>query len=190
MSVFCRGMIKEKYKVSGMHCVNCAANIEKRLLATGGVSLAVVNFALEELTVVYDSERVTNNVIMKAVQHLGFKLSPMDMDVYSEHIRQMVISLAVSIVLTVPMMLSMLLMALNLHISALHFLHSGWVQLALTVPVQFVTGARFYRQAFYAIRSRNANMDVLVALGTSAAFFLQSLQFDFPPCRGNSSSLF
>ncbi|MDR3093671.1 MAG: heavy metal translocating P-type ATPase [Bacteroidales bacterium] len=164
-------MIKEKYKVSGMHCVNCAANIEKRLLATGGVSLAVVNFALEELTVVYDSERVTNNVIMKAVQHLGFKLSPMDMDVYSEHIRQMVISLAVSIVLTVPMMLSMLLMALNLHISALHFLHSGWVQLALTVPVQFVTGARFYRQAFYAIRSRNANMDVLVALGTSAAFF-------------------
>ncbi|MDR0814846.1 MAG: heavy metal translocating P-type ATPase [Bacteroidales bacterium] len=174
-------MIKEKYKIVGMHCANCAANIEKRLSAADGVSLAVVNFALEELTVVYDSERVTGKDIIKAVQQLGFKLFTPDKDVFSGHIRQMTISLVTSIVLTVPMMLSMLMMALNLHIPALHFLHSGWVQLALTAPVQFVIGARFYRQAFYALRSRSANMDVLVALGTSAAFFYSLYNLLFHP---------
>jgi Cu+-exporting ATPase len=65
----------------------------------------------------------------------------------------------------------MMLMALNIHIPALDFLHSGMVQLFLTIPVQFVTGMRFYRGAFYALRSHSADMNVLVALGTSAAFF-------------------
>ncbi|MDR2847604.1 MAG: heavy metal translocating P-type ATPase [Bacteroidales bacterium] len=160
---------KEKYKISGMHCTNCAANIEKKLSATEGVDVAVVNFALEELSVTYNSERITGKDIIKAVQQLGFKLSTTGEDVYSGQLRQMAISLVASIVLTAPMMLSMILMML--HIPALHFLHSGWVQLALTAPVQFVIGARFYRHAFYALRSRSADMNVLVALGTSAAFF-------------------
>ncbi|MDR2036962.1 MAG: heavy metal translocating P-type ATPase [Bacteroidales bacterium] len=175
-------IIKEKYKVSGMNCANCAAKIEKKVSETKGVDFSNVNFALEQLSVTYDPDKVSGNDITKIVKQLGFKLSPADREASPGNIKSLRISLIIAIILTAPMLLSMLLMVLDVHLPALDFLHSGYVQLALTIPVQFIIGARFYRQAFFSLRSRSADMNVLVALGTSAAFFysLYNLLFQHP----------
>ncbi|MDR2848362.1 MAG: heavy-metal-associated domain-containing protein, partial [Bacteroidales bacterium] len=103
-------MTKERYRISGMHCANCAARIEKAIAATVGVDFANVNFAMEQLVVTYDPDRITNKAIIRTVNRLGFKLFPVDRDIFSGHIRQLTISLYVSIALTIPMLLSMLLM--------------------------------------------------------------------------------
>ncbi|MDR0714389.1 MAG: heavy metal translocating P-type ATPase [Bacteroidales bacterium] len=160
--------IKEKYEVSGMHCANCAARIEKTLSATAGVDCAVVNFALEKLVVSYDTDRIAETDLIRIVRRLGFELLPAGER--SPDFRRLLVSLIVSAALTLPLLLSMLSMLPNIRIPAPDFLHSGTVQLLLTFPVQFVIGMRFYRGAFYALRSHSADMNVLVALGTSAAF--------------------
>jgi Cu+-exporting ATPase len=164
-------IVKKQYKVSGMHCANCATKIEKAVAAAAGVEFAGVNFASELLTVACRCDEITDNEIARIVRQLGFKLYPAGEDIFSGNIRRMKIALAASVTLTVPMLLSMLLMALHVHHPASDALQHGAVQLALTIPVQFIIGARFYRQAFYTLRSRNTDMNVLVALGTSAAFF-------------------
>ncbi|MDR1866626.1 MAG: heavy metal translocating P-type ATPase [Bacteroidales bacterium] len=174
-------MTREKYGIAGMNCANCAAKIEKKVSEAEGVDFAVVNFALEVLSVSYDQAKITRSDIIGMVRNLGFKLTPFRRDASQENIRQTARSFAVAAALTLPMLLSMIPMALNLHLPALDFLHSGMVQLVLTAPVQFVIGARFYRGAFYALRSRSADMNVLVASGTSAAFFYSLYHLFFHP---------
>lgn len=163
--------LKENYQVSGMNCANCALKIEKKLANTDGVSRANVNFALEKLAISYDTNKINRQEIDTIVHRLGYKIRPITSQSSGREARQLKIALIIAIILTVPMLLSMILMVLHVHVPALDFLHSGYVQLALTIPVQFVIGFRFYRQAYYALRSGSADMNVLVALGTSAAFF-------------------
>ncbi|MDR1603069.1 MAG: heavy metal translocating P-type ATPase [Tannerella sp.] len=161
--------VKKRYGVSGMHCASCAVKIEKTLSATAGIESVSVNFALEKLVVSYDTDKMTESRLMHTVCRLGFELLPADRR--SPDFRRLVAALVLAVAFTLPLLLSMVLMALNICVPALEFLHSGRVQMFLTIPVQFVTGMRFYRGAFYALRAHSADMNVLVALGTSAAFF-------------------
>ncbi len=162
--------------IGGMTCASCAGRIEKALRALPGVASAQVNLASEVATVAFTPGLASAAQLLEAVERSGYTASRAPSDA-SERDAQLALEaqkgrrelalLVGAAVLTLPMVAPMLLMPLGVHLML-----PGWVQLALTTPVQFVAGWRFYRGAWGALRARAANMDVLVALGTSAAYAL------------------
>ncbi|AOV06252.1 heavy metal translocating P-type ATPase [Sporosarcina ureilytica] len=165
------------FDVSGMTCAACASRIEKRMNRMEGVSNATVNFALEKLSVDYDSHQVAPQDMMAAIKKMGFELLQEEnaedkIDHKEAEIKQQQRKFILSAILTFPLLWTMVA-----HFNFLSFIYmpeilmNPWLQLALATPVQFIVGAQFYKGAFNALRNKSANMDVLVALGTSAAYF-------------------
>jgi Cu+-exporting ATPase len=155
--------------VTGMTCAACATRIEKVLRRVPGVAAATVNLATEIAQVDGDG-RLTPDAIAAAIARAGYGTRPVDHGgVAEDHgkLRRELISILIGAVLTLPMVAPMLGALFDSHIML-----PAWWQLALATPVQFWLGAPFYRGAWKALRGGTANMDVLVALGTSAAFGL------------------
>jgi len=168
---------KTEFDITGMTCAACATRIEKGLNKLEGVVKANVNLALEKATVEYNSAVLKPGGIIKKVENLGYgALIKEDAKETSDH-RQMEIErqtgkFIFSAILSFP-----LLWAMVGHFSFTSFIWvpkmfmNPWVQLALATPVQFFIGKQFYVGAYKALKNKSANMDVLVALGTSAAYF-------------------
>ena len=106
----------------------------------------------------------------KAVKAAGYTVVEDKAAFRRREMRELTILFVVSAVLSAPFMLMMVLMfaAPNAHLT--HMLHNGWFQLILATPVQFIIGWRFYKGAFLSLKNRSPSMDVLVALGTTAAY--------------------
>ncbi|MCY9110990.1 copper-exporting P-type ATPase CopA [Bacillus atrophaeus] len=173
------GVVTEKaeFQIAGMTCAACANRIEKRLNKTEGVSSAPVNFALETVAVEFNPKEVTINDLKEAVAKLGYQLeqkggadSETESPLKKEQ-RKQTARLIFSAILSFP-----LLWAMVSHFSFTSFIWvpdifmNPWMQFALATPVQFVIGWPFYTGAYKALRNKSANMDVLVALGTTAAY--------------------
>lgn len=166
---------KVELGLKGMSCAACAARIEKTLSKTPGVFRANVNLATETATVEYNSAEIEIRDIIKAVRKIGYdayeKTETTDDREKAErereirHLRNLVM---ISAILAAPLLFSMIIMMLGHHAG---ILANPWFQLAMAAPVQFVIGYRYYKGAYHALKSGSANMDVLVAMGTSAAFF-------------------
>lgn len=161
--------------IEGMSCANCAATIERGLNGNAGVTSANVNLSTEKATIHYNVGSVKTSELMRIVDNLGYKASRADEETRDEdgirkekELKRLRIELFTAIILSAPLLLNMILMVFGVHIS---LLQSPYFQLALATPVQFVIGAKFYRNAFYALKAKSANMDVLIAMGTSAAYF-------------------
>lgn len=152
-----------EFNVSGMTCAGCAARLEKALNAVPGVSQATVNFALESARV-EASEGINAETIGFATEQAGYAAHFAESGP-SEDRTVLYLCIAAGL-LTLPLVAEMILMPLGM---ALHL--SPWLQLALAAPVQFIIGWRFYKGAWASLRGGVGNMDVLVALGTSTAFF-------------------
>jgi P-type Cu+ transporter len=168
---------KTEFDISGMTCAACANRIEKRMNKLEGVSSANVNFALETLSVEYDERVVKPNEMIEVIKKLGFSLIPKQetrqtVDHKEKEIDRQYGKFIFSSILTLPLLWTMVT-----HFEMTAFLYmpgmfmNPWVQLALATPVQFIVGAQFYKGAYQALKNKSANMDVLVALGTSAAYF-------------------
>ncbi|NGZ77934.1 heavy metal translocating P-type ATPase [Saccharibacillus alkalitolerans] len=163
------------FDISGMTCAACSARIEKGLNRMPGVLGASVNLALETAHVEYSPGAIEPGDIMRKVQQLGYeaklKQDGGERDRGGEE-RKRVIKLAAAALLSLP-----LLWAMAGHFSFTSFLYvpplfaNPWFQLLLATPVQLIIGWQFYVGAYKALRNGSANMDVLVALGTSAAYF-------------------
>ncbi|CAG7657036.1 heavy metal translocating P-type ATPase [Paenibacillus allorhizosphaerae] len=173
------GTLKEavELQLTGMTCAACAARIEKGLNKLPGVSKASVNFALETAHVEYNSAQVTITDMQKKVEQLGYKaLVKEEMEDAAGHREQEIArqkrKFIASAILSLP-----LLWAMVTHFSFTSWIWmpdlfmNPWFQLALATPVQFYIGRHFYVGAYKALRNKSANMDVLVSLGTSAAYF-------------------
>lgn len=178
-------------KITGMTCAACSARIEKKLNSLEGVKLANVNLTTERASVTYEPARIKISDMIKAIRELGYeaeKQEDISRDLERERkeieIRNMRRSLLASAGLSLPLVAAMILSVFKLYVPALEILHNPYFQWALATPVQFVIGARFYKQSFYAIRSRSANMDVLIAMGTSAAYFLSLYNMFFQAVEG------
>jgi Cu+-exporting ATPase len=155
--------------VTGMTCAACAGRIERVLKRVPGVAAASVNLATEIAQVEGDA-RVTSAAIEAAIAKAGYGTRPVDHGGVPEDIgrlRRELISILAGAALTIPLLVPMLA-----ELAGGHLMPSPWWQLALAAPVQVWLGAPFYRGAWKAVRGGTANMDVLVALGTSAAFGL------------------
>lgn len=169
---------KVTLKISGMTCAACSARVEKKLNTLEGVKAANVNLTTERATVEYLPGQIKVGEMIKAVKALGYEAERMEevsrdreAEEKERELKSLRTSLVVSIVLSIPLVLSMLLGLLKVDIPGLAILHNQYFQLAIATPIQFVIGARFYKQSYYALRSGSANMDVLIAMGTSAAYF-------------------
>jgi len=161
-------------QLAGMTCAACAARIEKVLNRADGVR-AAVNFATETAHVEFDAEKATPQSLIEAVRKAGYDAAPAadpfaqpDQDVRAEarRYRRELSRFAVAALLTAPLVAQMGYMVTGSHDIEL----PTWLQFALAAPVQFWAGARFYAGSWKALRGGAANMDVLVALGTTAAF--------------------
>jgi Cu+-exporting ATPase len=156
--------------IDGMTCAACATRIEKVLNRLPNVK-ASVNFATERAHVSFDPSAMSVAGLIDTVRKAGYgareALALQIEDAKQEatahaDMRQFVIAA----LLTAPLVAQMIPMSLGWQ----HVMLPQWLQLLLALPVQFWAGARFYRGAWHALRGGSANMDVLVALGTSAAF--------------------
>lgn len=180
------GIIKEnvekensvELKISGMSCAACSAKIEKKLNRTEGVKKAAVNLATEKASVLFNSSEINVSAIVKLIRDLGYaaeRTEQVDQDKEKEQrekeIKTLKYTLVISAVLSAPLLLAMILGVLRIDSRGLSFLHNPYFQLAIATPVQFGIGFRFYKNAFYALRAKSSNMDVLISMGTSAAYF-------------------
>ncbi|MBN1110162.1 MAG: copper-translocating P-type ATPase [Methanomassiliicoccales archaeon] len=162
--------------VAGMSCATCAQTIERSVGALEGVFQATVNLVTEKLNVRYDPQRVRVAQIKKAVQDAGFEvLETQTLDVERERReretwRQRWL-LILSLSLAIPIMVIMVLMDFT-DVARQSLMEWGnLVMFLLATPVQFVAGYQFYIGAYRALRNRSANMDTLITVGTSAAYF-------------------
>ncbi len=165
-------------KISGMSCAACAARVEKKLKSMEGVNLASVNLNSEKARLTFDPARVDAGDFINAIRALGYGAEAIEAGEHereeqmkAREMKRMRFALIASILLSLPLVTAMILGFFKIDAPALDILHNQYFQLVLATPVQFLIGARFYKQSYYALRSRSANMDVLVAMGTSAAFF-------------------
>ncbi|WP_094783089.1 heavy metal translocating P-type ATPase [Paraburkholderia ribeironis] len=154
--------------IEGMTCASCVGRVEKALLKVPGVSAASVNLATEKATVTALSG-VSFATLAAAVHKAGYAAKPVEdtsAAPAAAGLPQWWPVLAGAL-LTLPLLLPMLL-----ELFGIEWELGGWAQLALATPVQFWLGARFYRAGWKAVKAGSGNMDLLVALGTSAAYGL------------------
>jgi Cu+-exporting ATPase len=161
--------------VKGMTCASCVAHVEKGIKKTDGIDMASVNLATDKATVSYDPKLTRIEDIIRSVEDAGYAASvAVDEDVSQtaakrkKQLNSMKRQIIISVSLTFPLFMAMVAGVFN--IQALMFLHNPVLQLVLATPVQFYIGYRFYRGAWKTLLAKNPGMDVLVALGTSAAY--------------------
>ncbi|MBN1991826.1 MAG: copper-translocating P-type ATPase [Anaerolineae bacterium] len=167
--------------LTGMTCANCAATVERTLnKKVPGILEASVNFATEKATVKYIPGAVTRAEIVAAVQRAGYGVVQVDSEAElvdaekaarEREIKNQTRKLWVGVAFTLPLFI--LSMARDFGLLGM-WAHAPWVNylfLALATPVQFYTGWDYYLGAYKSLRNKSANMDVLVALGSSVAYF-------------------
>jgi Cu+-exporting ATPase len=154
-------------QIEGMTCASCVARVEKALLGVPGVSGASVNLATEKAHVAAGIG-VARAALEAAVERAGYTVRPLAAGDAPPAPDRGGWAVVAAVALTLPLVAPMLLQFAGLGDRML----DGWWQLALATPVQFVLGARFYRAGWKALRAGSGNMDLLVALGTSAAWGL------------------
>lgn len=166
---------KLNIKIKGMSCAACAARIEKALNSIEGVTKAVVNFAAETATIEYNTDKITVNDLINVVKKSGYDAvvkekvtKDMEKEERENEIRSLKNSFIASAILSIPLVLNMVLEAF---LGVETILSDGYLQLALETPIQFIIGYRFYKNSYHALKGGNPNMDVLISMGTLAAYF-------------------
>ncbi|AJZ74745.1 heavy metal translocating P-type ATPase [Pandoraea apista] len=167
--------------IGGMTCASCAGRVEKALRNVPGVVEANVNLATEHAAVRGVRGAVDVAALMAAVEKAGYEASPVTDPAQAATLREGPAwwPVAVAAVLSFPLLLPMLLEPFGIHL-----MPPPWVQWLLATPVQFWLGARFYRAGYKAVRAGSGNMDLLVALGTSAAYGLSLYEWWRAPAGG------
>lgn len=158
------------FLIEGMSCASCVKKVETTLKNQVGVNFATVNLASETASVNFDSNFINIQKLESSIAHIGYrmKLKTEKKDTltfwntYSD-----LIVLIVSIILTLPLLSPMVGNIFNFTLEL-----PNTLQLLLAIPVQFIIGFRYYKNSYRALKNFSANMDVLITIGTSAAFGL------------------
>lgn len=175
--------VKKTFPIKGMHCASCVRVTERALKKTPGVKDAVVNLATEKATVTYDTDLCSGQQLASSIAKTGYVLELQEKsETVTEKEKQKEL-----VILRAKVIASLLLGFLILWGSfpllmntAPVFLKNFWVQLLLATPVQFWAGSEFHRTAISAVKHRLANMDTLVSLGTTVAYFYSVFVTIFP----------
>lgn len=160
--------------IEGMTCAACSTRVDKVLNKIDGVIKANVNLSTNKAMIEFPSGLISDEELIKIVDKAGYKAEvevERDLDreklLREKEIKSLKTSFIISAALSLP-----LFSAMFFHMAGIHtILSNGWFQLLLATPVQFIIGYRFYKGAYNALRGGGANMDVLISMGTSAAYF-------------------
>ncbi|RPF57542.1 heavy metal translocating P-type ATPase [Abyssicoccus albus] len=160
--------------VHQMTCAACSNRIEKVLNKDSTIKEAVVNLSTEKATINYYTNTTNTATIIERIQSLGYDATPIeqahdDSDRKLKSLKRKRNKVLISALLSFPLLLTMLVHLFNVHLPSIFM--NPWFQLVFATPVQFIIGWQFYVGAYKNLRTGGANMDVLVALGTSAAYF-------------------
>ncbi len=158
--------------IEGMTCASCVFRIEKVLKKNEGIIAASVNLATEKASISYEPSKVNLQKIISMISDAGYaakvsnseKQDPNEKIDFLKKEKKLIL---LSTLLTLPLILPMLGEPLGIHL-----MPSPWIQWLLSTPVQFYVGARFYQSAWGALKAKIGNMELLVAIGTSAAYGL------------------
>ena len=183
-------MTKLVLKVKGMHCASCSVLIDKLLIKQLGVFSVKTSYGAEKTAIEFDEGKITLNKIDEFINKLGYDLiRPEEESATLEEeetkeaklIKQAKKRVIAAFVLAAPIIVYyMLIHMFNLkHVHEIAGLDLNYVYWILSTPIQFIIGWPFYRNAFTSIRVGAANMDVLVVLGTSAAYLYSMIGFLF-----------
>lgn len=157
-------------EIKGMTCASCVGRIERVLKKDEGVLNASVNLATEKASIDYDPLKIDTSKIIGLIERAGYEATLESTD--KKRSQESLIKsekrlVLISVLLTLPLALPMLFEPFGFHL-----MPSPWIQLLLATPIQFVIGARFYKSAWGAIKAFSGNMELLVAIGTTAAYGL------------------
>ncbi|MCA1009138.1 heavy metal translocating P-type ATPase [Halobacillus halophilus] len=168
---------KVELDIHGMTCAACSTRIQKGLSRMNGIEEASVNLTTEAGVIEYQPGLVSTDQIIEKVKDLGYdavikKDRDEQKDYKEEELKRKKRQLFLSIILSLPLLYTMIgHLPWDLGIPVPKLMMNPWFQFVLATPVQFYIGAPFYIGAYRALKNKSANMDVLVALGTSAAYF-------------------
>ena len=158
---------KISFDVEGIHCASCVNRIEKALQKDSGILSASVNLATEKASVSFEDSQLTVSQIIDLITKAGYKARLSSAPHQPVSLKKEKILILISVLLTLPLTIPMMLELFGFHVML-----SPWLQIALATPIQFYVGARFYQSAWGAIKAKSGNMELLVAIGTSAAYGL------------------
>ena len=179
-------MKKTELQITGMHCASCAANINKTLDNLKQVKEANVNFSTAKATIMH-SNKITNKQLIKKVESLGFKASIAQGNAFEKQAKQQKKEIKhyrntflFSLIFAIPaFIIGMIFMWFNINIP-----YNDYILWFLATPIQFGVGYQFYKGTWNAIKSKTANMDSLIALGTTAAYLFSVYAVLFNPSLG------
>ncbi len=156
---------KITFRIEGMSCVNCAQSIEKAFKGAAGIKSVAINFSLEKGFVEFDEALTDRQKILEIVKDAGYSAIEAGEEQKASGIaRREKFRFFFALALTVPLVVFMYLMPFG-HVG------TNYVNFVLATLVQFVSGITFYSGAYHSLKNRSTNMDVLIALGISAAYF-------------------
>ena len=173
-------VVKKEIPVTGMTCANCASNIEKALNKLPGVTLASVNFASERVSLKFLTSIVSLDEIISVIRKIGYDVVIAAGDMEEEdaeeiarnaEIKDQTTKFIVGVVFALPLFALSMSRDFNLIGQWSHAPWMNWLFLFLATPVQFYTGWDYYVGAIKSLRNKSTNMDVLIALGSSVAYF-------------------
>lgn len=165
---------KVEFDISGMTCAACSNRVEKVLNRQEGVQYATVNLATESAVVEYHPGMMNERQLIESIERIGYGAKVKGdrtgkESAKSKEIKRLRAKLIISAIISIPLLLTMLDHLFGIPVPSIFM--NPWFQFALATPIQFIIGWQFYTGAFRSLRSGSANMDVLVAMGTSAAYF-------------------
>lgn len=186
-------MAKTRLAIHGMHCSSCANIIQREIKKVPGVSDASVNFASEKANVAHDNEGVHPDVLVAAVKKAGYSASVIDDNNPHDHMhhggsdKEYKRKFLFGLFLSLPLVYFMATDFLK-WLPEAEFLmpYTGIISLVLATVVQFYLGAGFYKGTWSSLRMKSFNMDSLVAIGTSAAYFYSVVFFIVYIIQNNS----
>jgi len=189
-------MAKTDISIGGMHCASCVAVLTRALTKTEGVITANVNYGTENATVEYDSQQINVDQLAEVIRKKGYEATPLNVvqteevsakieakpkkvDPYEikqkrerREINHLTRLFHISLLFSIPaFIVGMFFMEDGLFFVGFEMPMAMVLVFVLATPVQFVVGAQFYKGAWKALKNKSANMDTLIAIGTSAAYF-------------------
>ncbi|MGV8171212.1 MAG: heavy metal translocating P-type ATPase [Candidatus Woesearchaeota archaeon] len=181
-------MKKTDLNIVGMHCASCATLINKSLSKAEGVNEANVNYATAKARVVFDDKKLSEQDLIRLVQNKGYdakivnqKNDFIDRELLErKEIDSIRTALLLSALFSIPaFIIGMILMPLKVYVP-----YDAFILFLLATPVQFIVGYDIYRSAWVAFKNRSANMDSLIAIGTTAAYLFSVYAIFFNPELG------
>lgn len=175
--------VKKSFSIKGMHCASCVRVTERALKKTPGVKDAVVNLATTKATVTYEKDNCTEEQLAASIAKTGYtlELEEKTEEVIQADKKKELKNLQYKVMVSLGLGFLILWGSFpGLINTAPWFLKNFWLQLLLATPVQFWAGSEFYRATIPALKHRTANMDTLVALGTTVAYLYSGFVTFFP----------